>query len=1143
MAEKPDFGDEDPLSQAWKRGEISVDEYVRHSVERLAQPENIPKEYRSAEGIPHEAGLALYYALQLAEQQASPETKAWLAETFKQPDPAVARSTTEAARTPSVAAPSPWTECGDHRTHVTFAGNYFDCVHTVTTTIRFNIYYNIDGLSEAWASDGSGGGVWARVDGVVAVDTNPANGVPDAIDLMATNHTKAWGQYKAWGYGLTGQGVQIYVGFDFGGVNPNHPGVTIPTGGPGDAVAGPVILLPADPGDPLPGRSTRRDWKYTYLPYHEMFHAVQYHYLSNTHLGANLTAINWWMEATAEWATHTLYRNINSSGPKPDAYAGDLPLFLGQPELALNSALSPWSTSPKRQYGAFIFAGYLTERTGFDFVRQTWQAMGNKLPIEAIDQVLAGYGRDLKTELQGFAVANYRLTGTTVNLSTFLRAADGYLDPDASTTWRNLLTNAGYNGRPARAAEKALAWGGGSSSGYTTIWPGGTSYVELSLPATGQGRVTVQVRAPDQGGADSEVEFTYLLIAWDDLFSRTPKRWVSAQAKGDKLQHDLSLSVQAGETVTLIATRTDLWADVTALPSGAGQRVQWTASLLQNGGKVMVVGDSITNGHEGDYTWRYRLAKHFAAKGVEADFVGPNRGTFNMYAKDTSATYRDGNFDSDHFSLWGWHYADAKNKIRAMAQTHKPDYLVVALGFNDIAWYGGADNTITSMRAFIAEARAANPNLKILISNVINRSELDGWSWLNPAISEYKTKLPGVAASLTTPQSPIHLVDVNSVFNHTSDAYDGLHPNGVGEYKIAKAFADAFATRFSIGSAFGSVPSTVPEISLTAPARLTAQAVPEGIQLRWGRVYGAGGYYIHVRDVTAGEPFHQLPYPIADDKWLSGGLLKGHTYEYKITATRGDRQSGASPVASALANPQTPPQPEGVKAIPGQTSVEVTWKAIPGVTTYEVYGQDQTTGAWLPTVTVTGTSYTYTGLATDHRYNVAVAGVNAVGVGVRAAGLPAHTGRGTPPVVTGVDSWQIGPAEARINWNPSFGAVGYWIEYLDHTQANPAWSRMPYPLEATNLNPGFSAGYLFSGPTNYSFRIVAANGALEAAASAPVKVRQQNLTASRALTDKELAKLRKESKEAGYLFNRLPDSAFGVPPQNPGDCHCLQGQR
>ncbi|MEU7004639.1 hypothetical protein [Nonomuraea sp. NPDC046570] len=565
--QEPDFGEEDPLSRAWKRGEISVDEYVRYSVARITHPENVPEKLRSKDGVPHEAGLALSYALSLAERQASPETKAWVAEALKRPAPETTRAESLA---PPVAAPSPWTECGDHRSNVSFAGGYFDCVHSVTTTTRFDVYYNIDGASLHFESDG----IFHPTDGVLAVDTSPANGVPDAIDLLTTNHTQAWAQYRSWGYGITGQGVQVYLGFDFFGVNPNQPGVTLPTGGPGDPVGGPIILLPSDPADPEPDTTTRRDWKYTYLPYHEMFHAVQYQHLPIAHLLAKTTSINWWMEVTAEWATHELYKKINPSGPGSESYSSKLNLFLGDPSGALNAALQPWDIGPKRQYGAFILANYLTERTAFNFVLQTWQAMYDKLPLEAIDQVLAGYGLDLKTELQGFAVANYRLTGKTTNLSGFLSAADGYSDPHAATTWRGRLGDK----RPARSAEKSMNWGG-SASGSTLIYPGGTAYVELTPPSTGSGRITVQVTNPGTPYGDIRP----ILIVWpkgSGAPTMSPSRWARADANGEA-----SLSISSTEMATLIMARVDTYADSGAAQGAtAAQQVTWSASIATEAG-------------------------------------------------------------------------------------------------------------------------------------------------------------------------------------------------------------------------------------------------------------------------------------------------------------------------------------------------------------------------------------------------------------------------------------------------------------------------------------------------------------------------------------------------------------------------------
>lgn len=278
---KPQFDADDKLSQAWQQGKIGVDEYVRYSVERIARPENLPEKLRPEKGVvPHEVGLSLAYALSLAQRQASPETKAWLKETLKQPDPTAMSSIA------SVLAAGQWKECtGDY----TFVWHHFSCLHRFSTTTDFEIYYNVDGV----------GGE----DGLQAIDLD-GNGIPDGVDAMSNGLTTAWQLYKSWGYGHTGQSVSVYFGFDFGG---NNPGFTFPFGGLLDA--GPAILLPTDPGDPLPGETARRDWKYTYLSYHEMFHGMQYHYLSNDDfLVLNLTSINWWMEATAEWATHEVFK-------------------------------------------------------------------------------------------------------------------------------------------------------------------------------------------------------------------------------------------------------------------------------------------------------------------------------------------------------------------------------------------------------------------------------------------------------------------------------------------------------------------------------------------------------------------------------------------------------------------------------------------------------------------------------------------------------------------------------------------------------------------------------------------------------------------------------------------------------------------
>ena len=57
--------------------------------------------------------------------------------------------------------------------------------------------------------------------------------------------------------------------------------------------------------------------------------------------------------------------------------------------------------------------------------------------------------------------------------------------------------------------------------------------------------------------------------------------------------------------------------------------------------KVMIVGDSISQGHEGDWTWRYRLWQWFQSEGVAVDFVGPYTGKYNVPTLTTSPESRN----------------------------------------------------------------------------------------------------------------------------------------------------------------------------------------------------------------------------------------------------------------------------------------------------------------------------------------------------------------------------------------------------------------------------------------------------------------------------------------------------------------------
>ncbi len=69
--------------------------------------------------------------------------------------------------------------------------------------------------------------------------------------------------------------------------------------------------------------------------------------------------------------------------------------------------------------------------------------------------------------------------------------------------------------------------------------------------------------------------------------------------------------------------------------------------------RVLIVGDSVTIGDAGDYTWRRFSWKGLEQTGASVDFVGPYRATHDHDKDKDTGTYADPIFDPDHAAKWG----------------------------------------------------------------------------------------------------------------------------------------------------------------------------------------------------------------------------------------------------------------------------------------------------------------------------------------------------------------------------------------------------------------------------------------------------------------------------------------------------------
>jgi len=321
----------------------------------------------------------------------------------------------------------------------------------------------------------------------------------------------------------------------------------------------------------------------------------------------------------------------------------------------------------------------------------------------------------------------------------------------------------------------------------------------------------------------------------------------------------------------------------------------------------MIVGDSITEGSSGDYTWQYRLYKHLLADGVRPRMVGPYHWLFNNVKKvEGDQNYADPNFEHENDASWGMTLLREKDVIGAKVAKYRPGYLLVLLGLDDMFWYGiSQPDMAANLASFITAARAARPRIRIVFGLI----PPDIHTQTNPvfatSVASFNQTIRSTAARMSTATSPIAVAHDESGISVAADLWDGTHLNANGEVKVAAAFADVLAGRFHLGRAY---PTPFPVLP-TGPLRhsrlkITPSAAAGRARLSWSAVPGAEGYYVYVKDLTQGETqFRKLTWPLnpGQSPWTVSLLTPGDTYAFKLQACKGVDCGAFSNVATVTA--------------------------------------------------------------------------------------------------------------------------------------------------------------------------------------------------------------------------------------------------
>ena len=202
--------------------------------------------------------------------------------------------------------------------------------------------------------------------------------------------------------------------------------------------------------------------------------------------------------------------------------------------------------------------------------------------------------------------------------------------------------------------------------------------------------------------------------------------------------------------------------------------------------KIMLIGDSITEGADSNGSYRRYLDGMLRRDGHLIDFVGSRRKHSDDKTEPDHYEY-----DVDHEGHWGKSSAWMAENMESLLASNVPDVAVIHLGTEDIissnvAAEPLADGIVKNLGKVIDTLRARNGNVNIVLSALIPvAGKQDVVNLVNLKIARY------VQGNATLPH-PVVLADPSKGFDVSRDlAADGAHPNAAGAGKMARVFADA----------------------------------------------------------------------------------------------------------------------------------------------------------------------------------------------------------------------------------------------------------------------------------------------------------------------------------------------------------------
>jgi len=255
-------------------------------------------------------------------------------------------------------------------------------------------------------------------------------------------------------------------------------------------------------------------------------------------------------------------------------------------------------------------------------------------------------------------------------------------------------------------------------------------------------------------------------------------------------------------------------------------------------GRLVFIGDSITQGGNAQPSYRYEVFRHLATNEATYTFVGSVNGAYASGAVPTP-DWNGLSFTNTHDGHWGWRafwengrvplpssrtsnnrgtgtvrawtgqtnryeLNSAGNWVDYGGPTYTQDTAVVMIGINDLGGGSPTNQVLADVETMVRQLQAANADSTIFLTSITRvGSGHSQYPSLNNTIDAYNKHLRAAAPAWAAGGSAVFPIDVTTGFAADAMTYDNVHPNATGETHIGERIAVAMGLRVVAGAGDG----------------------------------------------------------------------------------------------------------------------------------------------------------------------------------------------------------------------------------------------------------------------------------------------------------------------------------------------------